>query len=151
MDGSAVHPDVTVLAGTAAAALYDVSAGFSWEDANPSPYGFGGMSADFAHDFYSNGSFSGQVINKVMLPNDVLSFSITTSQVITGPLRVQGLAGALLPASYDGAGRSVTFTKSENFGFEMATPEPGTWATLGGGVILLLGLARRRRAHAVNS
>jgi hypothetical protein len=79
-----------------------------------------------------------QVINTIMPGNDVFTFTINTSQTLSGTYTLRGYASALVSAS------TTLFTGAKDDGglsfslpVSVATPEPATWTSLCGGLLAL--------------
>jgi hypothetical protein len=119
------------------------------------PFGWGGQTYDFVHNRYV--TVFDQVINSIMPGNDAFTFTINTSQTLSGTYTLLGYASALV----SGSTTLLTGTKDDGgiafsmqFTFGSATPEPATWASMFGGVLVLaafLCLRRSRDASAITA
>lgn len=97
----------------------------------PPPYGWGPTDA---------------IINTIMPGNDVFAFTISTTQTISGSVTLKGFASAI--KSGNSTSMSIDTKESDGIPFSLSVsqvPEPGTWAMLGGGGVLLGWLGWRRR------
>jgi hypothetical protein len=135
------EPDVTIVSGANNPGT-NIFLGHSWYDQGVTPYAWGGESTGFPPVVLYN-----QVINTVMAGSDVFSFAITTTQALSGTYQLKGYASALVSGSStsmtgdtkDATGLAFTINVSIN-----PTPEPGTWASVVGGMLLMAPLIVRR-------
>ena len=139
-------PDVTIVSGNA----YPYPNGSNyflgndWFDQGTAPYSWGGQDSNY-NILYD------QVMNTVMSKTDVWSFTINTSQTLSGTITLEGYASALISGSpstmygvKDDTGLGFTMT------FSIPTPEPGTWASMLAGVVLMSPLIlRSKRRHSL--
>jgi len=119
--------------------------------------GAGGANIFMNGDFYSDTSPpygwgpTDAIINTIMPGADRFQFTISTTQTLSGSYTLKGFASAI--KSGNSTNMSIDTKESDGIPFTLTTtlgvPEPGTWATIAGGFVLLALLAWRRRAAAV--
>jgi hypothetical protein len=134
------EPDVTIVSGANNPGT-NIFLGHSWRDTGQTPYAWGGQTTGFPPATLYN-----QVINTVMAGSDVFSFAITTSQALSGTYQLQGYASALV----SGSSTSMTGDTKDSTGLAFTinvtvatTPEPGTWTSALGGMLLMVPLILR--------
>jgi hypothetical protein len=134
------QPDVTIVSGANNPGT-NIFLGHSWFDTGSPPYSWGGETRGRPPTILFN-----QVINTVMPGSDVFSFALTTSQALSGTYQLVGYASALIsgdPGSMTGDTKDsagLAFSMDVTLG---STPEPATWTSLVGGMLLMFPLILR--------